>query len=225
MKDVWVISLGGSRIVPDSVDDKFLLRFKKMIESHPSVKFVVVCGGGSTARRYILALRKLGKGAREQSEAGIGVTRFHSNFMMRFFGTRANEELPLTKRKVRNLLRGNQVVFCGALRWGKGTTSDGTAAGLAGYLKCPFINLTNVKGLYDKEPSLKGAKFIPEISWEEFDMVASKVKFKAGQHFVLDQAASKKIRKGKIVTYIVGSVTDIDKILKGKRFVGTRIFG
>ena len=159
-----MISLGGSRIVPDEVDTAFLTRFKKMVESHPSVKFVVVTGGGSTARKYISGLRKLGKKTREQSESGIGITRFHSNFMMRFFGERANEKLPMTMKKVANLLKGNQVVFCGALRWRSGNTSDGTAAGLAGYLGCPFINLTNVKGLYDKDPKKKGAKFISKIS-------------------------------------------------------------
>ena len=42
MKDVWVISLGGSRIVPDSVDEKFLVDFKKLLDSHRSKKFVVV---------------------------------------------------------------------------------------------------------------------------------------------------------------------------------------
>ena len=51
MKDLWVISLGGSRIVPDDVDDGFLLRFKRLLDSHGDKRFVVVTGGGSTARR------------------------------------------------------------------------------------------------------------------------------------------------------------------------------
>lgn len=221
-----MISLGGSRIVPDEVDIKFLALFKKMIGSHPDVKFVVVTGGGSTARKYISGLRKLGKGTKSQSMEGIAVTRLHASFMMRFFGRRANEDLPFSMKKVRNLLRGNQVVFCGALRWRKGTTSDGTAAGLASYLGCPFINLTNIKGLYSADPRKnRKAKFISEISWEDFDEMAKKVKFKAGQHFVLDQAAARRIREGKIVTYIVGSVAEIGKILAGKRFIGTRIGG
>lgn len=224
MKNVWVISLGGSRIVPDDVDDKFLLRFKKLLDSHRSQKFVVVTGGGSTARKYISALKKLGKKTRAQSMEGIAVTRLHAGFMMRFFGEEANEDLPLNIKKVKNLLRKNRIVFCGALRYRKKNTSDGTAAKIASRLKCPFINLTNIKGLYTSNPKTnKKAKFIGKISWKKFMEIAKKIKYEAGQHFVLDQIAAKTIQKKKIVTYIVGSLWAIDKILKKKKFVGTVI--
>ena len=86
MENTWVISLGGSRIVPDDVDNKFLLKFKKLIDSHNSQKFVVVTGGGSTARKYMTALKKLGKQTKEQSKEGIAITRLHAEFMSRFFG-------------------------------------------------------------------------------------------------------------------------------------------
>ncbi len=123
MKDVWVISLGGSRIVPDDVDDKFILDFKKLIDSHRDKRFVVVCGGGSSARRYISALRRLGKGNRAQSMEGIAITRLHAGFMLRFFGSEANEEIPMNMEKVKSLLRGNRVVFCGARATGCGVGS------------------------------------------------------------------------------------------------------
>jgi len=217
-----VISLGGSRIVPGDIDDKFLLRFKDMIGSHPSMRFVVVTGGGTTARKYIGALRKLGKSTKKQSVEGIAITRLHAGFMARFFGESANEDIPLDMKKVKDLLGKNHVVFCGALRWKARNTSDGTAAMLAGYLKCPFINLTNVQGLYSDDPQVnKNAKFISKISWDKFAKMAGGVEFKAGQHFVLDQSAAKTIKKKKIVTYIVGSLGAIDNILKGKKFMGT----
>jgi len=227
MEKVWVISLGGSRIVPDDVDEGFLLRFKKLLDSHRDKKFVVVCGGGSTARRYIGALRKLGKKTKAQSMEGIAVTRLHAGFMARIFGKGANEDLPLSMKKVKNLLKGNRVVFCGALRYRAKNTSDGTAAKLAFYLKCPFINLTNVRGLYSSNPKgNKKARFIAKISWDDFAKMAGKVKFKAGQHFVLDQSAARVIREKKIVTYIVGSLKAIDSVLKGsKKINGTRIGG
>ncbi len=46
MKVVWVISLGGSRIVRDDVDEGFLLGFKRLLDSHRDKRFVVVTGGG-----------------------------------------------------------------------------------------------------------------------------------------------------------------------------------
>ena len=233
MKNIWVISLGGSRIVPEDVDYKFLSDFKKLLDSHMDKKFVVVCGGGQTARRYITALKNLGKKIREQSMEGIAVTRLHAGFMARIFGKEANEVVPVNMKSVRNLLMKNRVVFCGALRWRDNNTSDGNAAQLAGYLECPFINLTNVRGLYDRDPKLKnarrsaypklrssGAKFISKISWKDFLKIARKISFEAGQHFVLDRIA-----KDKTVTYIVGSLGAMDSVLKGKRFVGTLISG
>jgi uridylate kinase len=224
MKNVWVISLGGSRIVPDSVDDRFLSRFKKLIDSHPSKRFVVVTGGGSTARKYISAVKKLGKTTKAQSVEGIAVTRLHAGFMSRFFGKKANEDLPMNMEEVKDLLAKNQIVFCGALRWSRKNTSDGTAAKLAGFLECPFINLTNVNGLYTADPAEdKKAKFISRISWADFEKRTKSVKFKAGQHFVLDQSAAKTIKKKKVVTYIVGSLQAIDAILNKKKFVGTVI--
>ena len=222
--NLWVISLGGSRIVPDDVDEKFLLRFKRLLDSHRDKKFVVVTGGGSTARKYMGALKKLRKRTKAQSMEGIAVTRLHAGFMARIFGKVANEDVPLSMKKVKNLLRGNRVVFCGALRYRKDNTSDGTAAKLAGYLKCPFINLTNVRGLYSSNPKAnRKAKFISKIGWDDFYGMIRDVKFEAGQHFVLDQSAAKVIRKKKIVTYIVGSLGAIDDILRGKKFIGTVI--
>lgn len=222
---MWVISLGGSKLVPDEVDEKFLERFKKMLDKNPGKKFVIITGGGATARRYIMALRKLGKKTKAQSMAGIGITRFHARFLTRFFGKRANKEIPLNMDKVKSLLNSNKIVVAGALRYHPNNTSDGTSAKLASFLNCPFINLTNVKGLYSKDPKEKGAKFIPRITWRKFDAITSKMKYEAGQHFVLDQAAAKIILKKKIPTYIVGDVSNIDKIINKKKFTGTLISG
>ena len=226
MKKTWVISLGGSRIVPEEVDEKFLKRFKKLIDSHPSEKFVVVTGGGSTARKYISALRRADKKMKSQSIEGIAVTRLHAGFMARFFGDSANEIIPRNMKKIKNLLNKNQIVFCGALRYKKKNTSDGTSAKLANYFECPFINLTNVKGLYTSNPQKnKNAKLIKKISWEKFKMIVDKIKYSAGQHFVLDQAGAKIILDKKIPTYIVGSIKEMGNILKGKKFEGTLIEG
>ncbi|HLF53581.1 MAG TPA: hypothetical protein VI544_00195, partial [Candidatus Nanoarchaeia archaeon] len=70
------------------------------------------------------------------------------------------------------------------------------------------------------------ARFIPEESWKAFETRALKRKYHSGQHFVLDQEAAVMIRQHKIKTYIIGeNPKNIDKILKGKPFVGTIIYG
>jgi uridylate kinase len=224
MEKTWVISLGGSRIIPGQVDVKFLREFKKLINSHKPTKFVIVTGGGTTARKYIVALRKLGKEPEVLAREGIAITRHHAKFMTKYFGENANDDIPKTLKEVKDMLTKNQVVFCGSLKYKPNNTTDGSAATLAGYLKCPFINLTNVKGLYSTDPTKnKNAKFISKINWTDFNKIVSKIKFKNGQHFVLDQRAAKTILKKKISTYIVGSLKSIDNIIKNKKFTGTLI--
>lgn len=226
MSNLWVISVGGSIIAPNDVDSKFIKEFHHLINQYPYDKFVVVTGGGATARRYIQALRDLKKGKKDLAEYGIAIGRIHASLLSRIFGKEANHTLPKSMKTVKNLLRKNKIVFTGALRFRDKMTSDGTAADLAAYLDCPFINLTNIRGLYTSDPKKnKNAKFISKISWKKFNTLAQKMTFKAGQHFVLDQAAAKKILDEKIPTYITGSLKDLENILNGKSFRGTLISG
>jgi uridylate kinase len=56
--------------------------------------------------------------------------------------------------------------------------------------------------------------------------MATKEGFKPGQHFVLDQTASKIILKNKIKTYILGKdLKQLENVLKGRKFKGTFVEG
>lgn len=166
------------------------------------------------------------KTARKQSILGMYATRLNAFFLTKIFGKEANEKVPVNMTEVKNMLKKNQVVFCGALRYKDNNTSDGTAAELAEFLHSRFINITDVKGLYDKNPKTnKNAKFIREISWEKFYERARKIKFSAGQHFVLDQRAARIIYEKKIPTYITNSLSDVKHIIEGKPYKGSLIEG
>ena len=227
VKKTIVLSLGGSLIIPDKVDYNFLEKFKKvLIKNSKKYKFIVVCGGGIVARNYISALKKDGKNEHELSLAGIRATRMNAQFMMQLFGKRySNESLPVDMKHVVNDIKKKTAIFCGALRYSPNETSDGTAAKLANHLKTNFINLTNVQGLYSEDPRKnKNAKFIEYENWTNFEKRALKLKFHAGQHFVLDQKAARLIKKHKIRTYILGKdLSNLNKLLNNKKFVGTTI--
>lgn len=226
-KKVMVISLGGSLIVPDKVDFELLKKFRGVLrKNYDKWKFVVVCGGGSIARKYISALKEEKADERKISMAGIRATRMNALFVIQLFGKEANGNLPKDMKDVENYLAKNNVVVCGALRYAEDETSDGTAAKLAGHFKSDFINLTNVKGLFSEDPRKnKNAKFIKKISWKDFEKKARSLKFSAGQHFVLDQQASSVIREHKIKTYIIGKdINQINNILEGRSFIGTAIW-
>lgn len=221
-----VISLGGSLIIPENVNFTFLDAFKKELRKHyKNTRFVIVCGGGSIARKYITALKKEGKSDKELASAGIRTTRMNALFLMQFFGKEANDEIVKDMHQVASNIHKNRVVICGALRYAEDETSDGTAAKLANFLNADFINMTNVKGLYTADPRKdKNAKFVSKISWKEFEHVALAIKFKPGQHFVLDQQAATIIKKHKIKTYIINdNIKNLGNLLKGKRFIGTEI--
>ncbi len=227
-KSVIVISLGGSLIIPDKVNVKFLEEFRRTILKNTNkYKFVIVCGGGSVARKFISALKNSGANETLQSYSGISATRMNARFLSYFFKQDPEKGIPHKLKQVKKLLRKQDVVFCGALEYRPKQTSDSTSAEISAKLNSSFINMTNVAGLHDKNPKeFKNAKFIPHISWEDFDKMANKIKFKPGQHFVLDQTASKIIKENRITTYILGSnPQQLNNLLKNKKFKGTIIQG
>ena len=227
-KEVVVLSLGGSLIVPNDIDLGFLQKFKKVIKKNSrNHKFIIVCGGGSIARKYISALRKAGLNEEFQSLSGISATRMNARFMNYLFGINPEIGIPHTTETLMKYVKKQDIIFCGALEYKPTQTSDSTAAELAKHFKAPFINLTNVPGLYNKNPmEHKDARLILRISWNEFCSMANGNKYKPGQHFVLDQTAAKIIAKEQIPTYILGKdLKQLEAVLKYRNFKGTLIKG
>lgn len=225
-KRIVVLSLGGSLIIPNDVDVKFLREFRKIIlRNTGKYKFVIVCGGGSAARRYISALREVGTSEKLQSLSGISATRMNARFMNYFFNLNPEKGIPHTIEILKKYLRNQDVVFCGALEYKENQTSDSTATEIAKKLKTIFVNLSNVVGLYNKDPrKSKDAKLIPKISYRNFYKMAHREKFKPGQHFILDQTASKIIMENKIKTYLLGkNLKEFESFLRNKKFKGTII--
>ena len=108
-----VISLGGSQILKDGeVNIAFLNKFKQIVKKHSkSYKFVVVCGGGSTARIYINGLRKINANDKLQSFAGISITRHHARFMSYFFGEDKQEGIPHKMHEIDNMLKRKNIIL------------------------------------------------------------------------------------------------------------------
>lgn len=226
-KRVIIISLGGSQIIPNDVNLPYLKEFKKiLLKNTKKFKFIVVCGGGSVARKYISALKAAGINEKMQSYSGISATRMNARFMNYLFNIDPSHGIPHTTSTLKKYTQKHDIIFCGALEYKPNQTSDSTAAEIAKIFKSDFINITNIKGLYTANPKkVKNAKFIPDITWKEFDKMANKSKFQPGQHFVLDQTASKVILKNKITTYILGDLKELDNLLNNKKFKGTIIQG
>ena len=218
-----VISLGGSLIIPDHIDYNFLKQFKKTISRLNKHKFIIVTGGGKIAREYINALRREGLSDKIQSLIGIKTTKLNAMLLSNFLNLHVL--IPDSFIALNKMIKKNRIIVCGALGYTPDMTSDGTAADIARWWKADiFINMTNVKGLYNKNPKeYKDAKFIPEISFEDFLKRVNKIKFMAGQHFVLDQSGAKIITKYRIKTIILQGVKNLENCVNGKKFIGTVI--
>src|SRR3989338_3046107 len=95
MKTV-VLSLGGSLIVPDKVDTAFLKNFKKIVEKYvkKNYRFVIMCGGGKTARNYQESLRSI-IGNQQEALDWIGTysTWLNAQFIKTIFKNNSENEI------------------------------------------------------------------------------------------------------------------------------------
>lgn len=221
----FVISVGGSAIVPDEIDVKFLKELRSTVgKLSKNNKIVLVTGGGKTARRYISVLKDDGVSDALACLVGISTTKLNASLVSLFL--HRSKFVPDSISEIKQELKRNNIVVCGALGYQPNMTSDGDAAQIAAALKAEmFINLTDVDGLFDKNPKeYRTAKFIPKISHDDFWKIASKIKFKAGQHFVLDQSGAKIIKKHRIKTIILKGLNNLESAVLGKNFKGTVIY-
>jgi len=85
-KKVVVISLGGSLIIPDKVDVNFLSNFKKVIKNNlGKYKFIIVCGGGSIARKIYFCIRKQKNKCKTTKSRGNWRNKNECSFYVLFF--------------------------------------------------------------------------------------------------------------------------------------------
>lgn len=219
-----VFSLGGSVIIPNKVDLSYLDKFRKLVlKLKKSHKIIIVTGGGKTARNYISALEQEGLDKKTLAYIGIFTTRLNARLIAALFKLKT---VPTTEKQFYEMAKRERLIVTGALGFHPNMTSDGTAAEIASKLNADiFINITNVNGMYNKDPKkFKDARLIQTISLKEFYGIARKIKFKAGQHFVLDASAAKMICSRKIKTAIVNRNTkNIEELIYGRKFLGTLI--
>ncbi len=220
----YVISVGGSAIVPGKIDTDFLRNLRKTVDKlKKNNRLVLVCGGGKIARDYIKAAEDLSTSDAMACLVGIRTTKLNATLVSLVI--HGNIDMPDSLLEIKKDLERKNVVVVGALGFQPDMTSDATAAQIAEYLDAEmFINLTDVPGLFNKDPNkYDNAKFIPRISFDDFWKIVSRIKFKAGQHFVLDQSGAKIIRRAKIKTIIVKGLKNLENVVLGNKFSGTVI--
>ena len=201
-----VIALGGSLIVPDGIDVEFLKKFRKLLfaEMNPPAggdrKFVIVVGGGKTARMYQKAVLN----SRDKDIIGIEATKLNAELLRIIFK--------------------NNVYIVGGTK--PGWSTDYAAMEQAKKFGAKEVIIAgDIPFVYDKDPKkYKNAKPIFEISWAEYQKLIPK-KWKPGLSSPVDPVAASLARKiGLTAKILKGTdLSNFKNAIDGKAFQGTLI--
>jgi uridylate kinase len=226
MEKIYVISLGGSLVVPNEINIKFLSLFKNIIEKKikENKKFIIIVGGGKTARNYQNAAKALTKVSNEDLDwLGIHATRINAHLLLTIF--RKYAYFRIIKNPKEKINFKEKILI--AAGWKPGFSTDYDAVLLAKtYGSDTIINLTNVDYVYDKDPNkFKDAKPFKEISWKDYLKLIEQ-KWIPGMSAPFDPIASKLAQKFKFKVIILNGrkLKNLENYLANKSFKGTIIY-
>lgn len=222
-----VISVGGSLVVPNGwIDIEFLKDFKTFISKHikNGWRFVIVVGGGGTARRYQQAARSIGKLQRDDIDwLGIHSTRLNGHLMRTVLREVAH---PIMMKDPTTPLKTWTRPVLIAAGWKPGWSTDYVATRFAKRLRAKVVvNLSNVDYLYDKDPNKHAnAKAICEIGWKEYRAMVGN-RWDPGMNVPFDPVAARLAHHSGITAVLLDgkNIRNLSALLSQKSFLGTVI--
>ncbi len=225
-KKTFVISLGGSLIVPnEEINWRFLKKFRKLIlnQLNTDKKFFLVAGGGTTARKYIQAASKVIKISPDDLDwLGIHSSRLNAHLLRTIFRDQAHPEI--IKNPTIHIEAKENIMVGGG--WKPGWSTDYVATMIAQEYEIKhLVNLTNIDYVYTKNPNkYKDAEKIKETDWKDFRKLIGD-KWTPGLNTPFDPIATQKGEKlGLEVTLMNGgNLNNLKKYLNGETFKGTII--
>ncbi len=225
MKEPIIFSLGGSLIVPDQIDADFIKAFKKIITERLDEyrQFILVAGGGKTARRYISAAQEVNNPEDEDLDwLGIHSSRLNGHLLRTVLKDYADPEMITSPEKMTP--RDAKILVGAGYRPGNSTDYVATLFAKAYGIKT-VINLSNIDHVYDKDPyKFEDAQALKTISWADFQkMVGSE--WVPGMNSPFDPVATK-LGAELGLKVVVMKGTDLENLanyLDGKDFKGTII--
>lgn len=228
MEKTTIISLGGSLIVPEEIDWKFVKNFKETIERliARKHKFIIITGGGKMARKYIEAASKVDDIDNEDKDwLGIHATRMNAHFIRTIFRNHAHPKINKNPHDLEDFYNFKENILVAA-GWRPGFSTDYDAVLLAKYLDIKqIINLSNIDFVYDKDPrKFPEAEKIERIDWAEFRKMVGN-EWDPGMNAPFDPIASKLAQEENIEVIIMNgkNLENLEKLLAGERFQGTTI--
>lgn len=213
-----VIKIGGSQAFTDYGPNKnYLQKLIPVLKTIDKKHQLIVCiGGGQFIRKYLADVKKFSLRNDEIEWIFVDMLKVNVRLLSFLLKKRPIYDLKAVKKDTEGVIGGIE----------PGRSTDANAAICAEKIGADlFIKLTNVDGIYDKDPrSNKDAKKLDTISFNDLDRIM--VKGKPASYGVLDSLALKVIKRSRIKTFVINGSNPINilKILRGER-VGTLISG
>ncbi|MFA5742955.1 MAG: UMP kinase [Candidatus Paceibacterota bacterium] len=220
---IIVLSLGGSLIVPDDINEDFLDQFKKFILSWTKrgKRFFIVVGGGKTARVYQRAAKELGvKDEAVLDQIGINSTYLNAELVRSLFDKAAYPEI--IKDYAKMVKTKSKIIVASGWKPGCSTDFDAVYAAWT-YEAERVVNLSNIECLYNKDPKLyPDAEPIQLISFAKLLKITGKV-WLPGANMPFDPKASQMAQKYNLEVIIANGkdLENLDNMLSDKPFKGT----
>ncbi|MGB2791461.1 MAG: UMP kinase [Candidatus Moraniibacteriota bacterium] len=225
----FLISVGGSLVVPNGgIDTNFVKRFHDCIVSRvqDGYSFILVVGGGKTARNYIDAASKVHSIENDDQDwLGIHATRMNAHFLRTIFREWAHPRINTNPHDLEDFYQAKEPIIV-AGGWRPGFSTDYIATVLAKYLDFKtIINLSNTDGVYEADPRKRAdAKRFDRLGWSEFRKLVGNT-WSPGMSAPFDPVASKLAEEeGFSVVVMNGSdIDNLERYFLGEDFVGTMI--
>lgn len=227
MENTIVVSVGGSLIVPDAIDTTFLKNLKTLVDRHTALgrRFIIIAGGGCTARRYQDAAKEVATLTPDDLDwMGIHATRLNGHLLRTIFRDSAHRTMITNPDEVHDVLEHEMVTIAAGYR--PGASTDLRAVQIAERVAATLVvNLTNTDYVYTDNPKTNPAATpIMTITWEDF-MKLIPAEWDPGLSSPFDPVAARAAAQlGLTVAHINGATLgELDKLLEDQPFVGTTI--
>jgi uridylate kinase len=227
IKETIVMSVGGSLIVPDGIDTNFLTNLKKFIQTETANgrRFIIIAGGGKTARRYQDAAAKVSELKSEDLDwLGLHATRLNGHLLLTIFRELAHPVMITNPDEVLDIARDLPLIIAAGYR--PGASTDLRAVQIANRVGAKkVINLSNTDYVYTDNPKTNpDAKKIEDINWTEFRKLIPE-EWGPGLSSPFDPVAAREAEQlGIEVAQINGTrLEDVMHYLHDEDFIGTRI--
>jgi len=223
-----VISVGGSLIVPgDAIDTHFLSSLRDLIETETASgrRFILIAGGGKTARKYQDAAADVATLTRDDLDwLGIHATHLNGHLLRTIFRDIAYPIMIKNPDDILDVPKNTKVVVAGGYR--PGCSTDLRAIQIAERVGATkVINLSNTDYVYTADPKTDpGAEKIEDISWGDFRALIPQ-EWDPGLSTPFDPVAAAEAEAKNIeIAAINGTkLLSLKRYLDGKPFTGTRI--